>query len=235
MAAVPELIYCAAGNARFAQIAIDAGFTYGAQMPAKTFFPPEFVDQDWKKPDRDAYMAALATHRPRMATVLDWERDEQLPEVLMWAEEAAQYIETVIIIPKVMNGVSRLPRAIGGADVRLGYSVPTSYGGTELPIWQFTGWPVHLLGGSPQKQMELARYLNVHSVDGNMHMKLASQFCAYWQPGTARHAKNRYWPQLQEMGRGRANNDAPYLAFELSCAAIMKAWCTRQQGVMCNV
>lgn len=85
-----ELIYCAAGNARFAQIAIDAGFLYGAQLPGTTYHPIWFADQNWKKPDRTKYMAALAEHRPHMASVLDLERADQLDEVLSWAEEAAQ-------------------------------------------------------------------------------------------------------------------------------------------------
>jgi hypothetical protein len=79
--------------------------TYGAQLPATVYYPPQFVDQDWKRPDRAAYVAAVAQHRPRMATVLDWERDEQLPEVLAWAEDVAPFVERVILIPKVIGGV----------------------------------------------------------------------------------------------------------------------------------
>ena len=119
-----EIIYCANGNRRFAQIAIEAGMTYGAQQPGTVYFPPEFADQDWKKPNRTAYMAALAQHRPRMATVIDWERDEQLPEVLEWAEEAAQYVETVILIPKVLGGIPRLPRRVFPTRVGVNRRMP---------------------------------------------------------------------------------------------------------------
>jgi hypothetical protein len=166
-----ELIYCADGNRRFAQIAIDHGYLYGAQLPKTVYFPPFFADQCWKKPNRAAYMAALAQHRPHMASVLDLERADQLDEVLSWAEEAAQYVQCVMLIPKVFGIIPRLPRRIGGADVRLGYSVPTKFGGTELPVWEFAGWPVHLLGGSPNAQMELAHYMAVESADGNMAME----------------------------------------------------------------
>jgi len=104
MATSPELIYCANGNSEFARIAIEAGYTYGAQLPGTVYHPPAFADQDWKKPNRAAYMVALAQHRPRMASVLDWERREQFVEVLQWAEEIAQWVDVVMIIPKVFAG-----------------------------------------------------------------------------------------------------------------------------------
>lgn len=240
MAALPELIYCANGNERFARIAIDAGFTYGAQLPGTVYFRPEFVDQDWKRPNRDRYMAALSEHRPRMATVLDWERDEQLPEVLAWAEEAAAYAEIVLIIPKIFGGIARLPRHIAGASVRLGYSVPTRHGGTQVPVWEFFGWPVHLLGGSPHAQMRIARTagLDIHSVDGNMHNLMATRFCRFWVPGTAKYASNRYWPTLREAnggqkwGNGGADSGAPYEAFRRSCLNIAKSWRGNGSGTM---
>lgn len=226
--AKPELIYCAGSNRRFAQIAIDAGFLFGSQLPKTVYHPLWFADQDWKKPNRERYMSALAKHKPHMATVLDWERQEQLSEVLGWAEEAAQHVECVLLIPKVQGGIPQLPRSIGGKLVRLGYSVPTNFGGTELPVWEFAGWPVHLLGGSPHKQMALTQYLDVRSIDGNMAQRMATQHCQFWTAGNARYASNRWWPTVRE-----ANNDiwldiddVPYEAFRRSCKNIMMAWST---------
>lgn len=224
-----EIIYCANGNRRFAQIAIEAGMTYGAQLPGTVYFPPEFVDQDWKRADRAAYVAAVAQHQPRMATVLDWERDEQLPEVLGWAEDVAPFVERVIIIPKVIGGIPRLPRRIGGREVVLGYSVPTRYAGTSVPPWEFAGWPVHLLGGSPHRQMELAHYLNVVSVDGNYIAKMAQKWIQFWVMAPARYALDRRWPRLREAdgrawGDGSNTADAPYEAFRRSCVNVLAAW-----------
>ena len=224
-----EIIYCANGNRRFAQIAIEAGMTYGAQLPGTVYHPPEFADQDWKRPNRAAYMAALSKHRPRMATVLDWERDEQLPEVLGWAEDVAPFVERVIIIPKVIGGIPRLPRRIGGREVVLGYSVPTRYAGTSVPPWEFAGWPVHLLGGSPHRQMELAHYLNVVSVDGNYIAKMAQKWIQFWVMAPARYALDRRWPRLREAdgrawGDGSNTADAPYEAFRRSCVNVLAAW-----------
>ena len=206
-----EIIYCANGNRRFAQIAIEAGMTYGAQLPGTVYFSPEFVDQDWKRADRAAYVAAVAQHQPRMATVLDWERDEQLPEVLGWAEDVAPFVERVIIIPKVIGGIPRLPRRIGGREVVLGYSVPTRYAGTSVPPWEFAGWPVHLLGGSPHRQITMAHYLNVVSADGNYINRKATQFCEWWN--------GRRWIPLRPK-----QDDAPYEAFRRSCINVLAAW-----------
>jgi hypothetical protein len=208
-----DLVYCADGNRRFASIAIEHGYLYGAQLPKTVYFPPWFADQSWRKPNRAAYMAALAQHRPQVASVLDLEHEHQLDEVLGWAEDAAAFAQTILIIPKVFGIIPRLPRRIGGAEVRLGYSVPTRFGGTELPVWEFDGWPVHLLGGSPNAQMELVHYLDVRSADGNMAMKAATRFCNFWDGG---------WRDID--ATGYAGSDAPYEAFARSCANIMQAW-----------
>lgn len=165
-------IYCAAGNKRFAEIALKYGMRYGAQLPNAHYYPPYFVDQNWRNPDRVAYMQALADTRPNRATVLDLENESQFDEVMSWAAEASQYVsEAVIIIPKVFNIIDRIPHAINGKQVVLGYSVPTQFAGTEVPLWEFGARPVHLLGGSPQAQRELAGYFNVVSADGNYAQK----------------------------------------------------------------
>lgn len=224
----PTLIYCGGGNPRLAQIAMDAGYKYGSQLPETVYGKLTLADQDWKRPNRTAYMAALAIHRPVMATVLDLECAEQLAEVLSWAEEAAQYSERVMIIPKVFGIVSQLPRHIGGREVVLGYSVPTRFGGTQVPIWEFADWPVHLLGGSPHAQMHIWRHLqgmaDVISADGNLAQKMAVRWCQFWVNGTARYAANRWWPTLSEADGIKWADDAPYEAFRRSCENVMAAW-----------
>lgn len=224
----PLLVYCQAGNRRMAEIALQVGFAYGARLPDTTYWPLVFVDNDYRRPNRQAYMAALARERPEMATVLDWQRDEQLAEVLSWAEEAAQFAQRIIVIPKVQGGIPRIPRQIGGRDVVLGYSVPTRYGGTEVPAWEWAGWPIHLLGGSPHAQMRcylhLAAVAEVVSADGNMAQKMATRWCQFWVPGVARYASNRWWPTLVEADGVRWPVDAPYESFRRSCVNIMAAW-----------
>ena len=238
---VPELIFCGGNNPRFAEIAIAAGFRYGCELTGDTpYAPVYFADQDWTAHRRavaagqgDAfrvrYMARLAQYRPHMATVLDWERQDQLTEVLIWAEEAAALVDQVLIIPKVPswnNPIRQIPRTIGGRSVVLAYSVPTRYGGTPLPLSYFTGWPVHLLGGSPHEQMRLCRTFTalgatVVSVDGNMHQKEANRLCAFWR---AEKGRKGHWVQLAEVGLGDYGRNSNVEAFRRSCENIAAAW-----------
>jgi hypothetical protein len=222
-----EIIFCAGGNPRFAQIAIDSGMEWGAQLPSTIRFKPYFVDQDWRNPDRKVYMNLLAQYQPYMATVLDLEREDQLQEVLDWAQEASEYVQRIIIIPKVNGIIKKLPSEINGKPVRLGYSVPTRYAGTTVPLDEFKEWDsVHLLGGPPEKQMKLYKELgNVKSVDSNYMQKMALRFNCYWAypkwiKGSCRVAQ---WPTLKEAGTF-TKHDAPYVAFERSCVNIMQAW-----------
>jgi hypothetical protein len=205
-----------------ARIAIEAGYRYGARLPDTVYASLYFADQHWKAPNRARYMAALAEHRPAMATVLDWEEEGQLTTVLDWAEEAAQHVtESVLLIPKVIGGVPRLPRSIGDKRVVLAYSVPTQYGGSAVPLWQFAGWPVHLLGGSPQTQKRawgrLKHIAEVVSIDGNMHKKMATGRCCYWTLKKTRHG---HWQPLNRA----VEHDAPDEAFRRSCRNIASAW-----------
>lgn len=224
--ALPTLIYCGGGNPTFAEIAINAGFMYGAQLPDdKVYFEPlYFADNNWRKPNRDSYMAALKRYRPHMASVLDLENDDQLLTVLGWAEEAAQYCDVVMIVPKI-SVIARLPRSIGGKTVILGYSVPTKYGGTPLLVSEFYGWPVHLLGGSPHEQVKLWRYLpNVISVDGNMAMKMATSFCAFYDH-TYKNRKHTNWPTLLDAdGRRWTGDNGPVEAIRRSFENIKRLW-----------
>jgi hypothetical protein len=132
-------------------------------------------------------------------------------------------VARVLIIPKAFSTIGQIPRQIGGAEVVLAFSVPTRYGGTQVPTWEFAGWPVHLLGGSPQAQMAHAHYFHTVSADGNYAQKMAVRYCQYWMPGTARGTKNRWWPQLQETD-GWQGDGAPYEAFRRSCVNIQAAW-----------
>lgn len=215
------LIFCAGGSRPYYDIATATGFAYGAQLPDTVYGPLAFADQDWKKPNRQAYMAALAKHRPTMASVLDLERAEQLSEVLSWAEEAAQYAERIMIIPKAHGIIARLPRTIGGAAVVLGYSIPTRHGGTSVWMGEFVGWPTHLLGGSPQAQMRCAARLGgVVSADGNMHA-LQARRCRFWR---REKGSKGHWVQLSEVGDMERGPGAPLRAFRRSCENIIAAW-----------
>lgn len=236
----PDIIYCASGNKRYSDIAKECGFLLGGRLPGTIYHDIYFADQDWKSPRREQYMDALAEYTPHMATVLDLEREDQFVEVMDWAEEAAQYVEIVIIIPKVSGITKKIPESINGKHIRFGYSVPTRYGKTTIPLEEFGNRDVHLLGGSPQAQFsmcgihfpkEQTRFfidkpaLNVHSLDGNMFLSMASRFCQFWRPGDAHYAQNPYWPTVAEENGGHTGlPDSNYIAFRKSCENILEAW-----------
>jgi hypothetical protein len=239
----PELIYCADGDPEMAAIAVHYEFTYGARLPATVYQVPEFVDQDFKNPSRERYMVALAKYRPRLATVLDWDKPGRLPEVLAWAEEAAPFVGTLIIVPKVRGGVAQIPPKVGGRPVRLGFSYPTGYAGADWCIlYEMVGWPhgVHILGGSPHGVLALAQgifkppwrrnnqpdlflaALDVRSADGNMILKMATKFCAFWDP--EKRTRRGPWPSLKEYDGAEWDGNGPAEAFERSCRNYMRAW-----------
>lgn len=219
MGAPPELVYCADGNPEFAGIAVGSGWRYGARLPSTVYQRVWFADQDWRNPDLGRYAAAVAEHRPEVCTVLDWEEEGQLPEVLAWAEAVAPHVSRVVVIPKVPGEVGRVPEEVGGRPVVLGFSVPTSYGGTACGVWEFGRRPVHLLGGSPQEQMRLARYLNVVSADGNMPAQQARRG-RFW---SRRKGPKGHWWQLRDAGDPRPCG-VPAACFRRSLVNIREAW-----------
>jgi len=226
---IPNIIYCGGGNRRFAEIAIENGFLYGARIPRdKPHYPIYFADQDWKNPNRRQYMAQLRKYRPKIATVLDLQSLDQLREVLNWAEEASQFCDYVVIIPKIPFVVRRLPKKINNKEVILGYSVPTKYGATSVNPEEFAKWPVHLLGGSPHRQMSIwdimSKYSHIFSVDGNFIQMIALRYNKFWTNGDATYAENRWLPRLDEADGRKWSKDAPYEAFRRSCINVISSW-----------
>jgi hypothetical protein len=237
---IPTLICCAADNRKYSAIAKECGMLLGARLPNTIYCDIYFADQDWKDPNRKQYMEMLKTHRPHMATVLDLEEEAQFSEVMSWAEEAASFVEIVIIIPKVSGVIDRIPDKVNKKKVRLGYSVPTRYGKTTIPTEEFRGREVHLLGGSPHAQFSIcgihfpkeqgaffiqSPVLSVKSLDGNMFLSMASRNCQFWCPGDAYYAQNPYWPTVSEEAGGHTGlAGSNYIAFRKSCENIVRTW-----------
>jgi hypothetical protein len=103
----------------------------------------------------------------------------------------------------VPGRIGALPTRIGGKEVRLGYSVPTRYGGSPVPLWEHVGRTIHLLGGSPQEQLRLCRYacLDVRSADGNMMAQQARK-------GRTWTRKDFHFVQLRDLGDHRTSGAA---------------------------
>lgn len=144
-----------------------------ADLPWYQKLPFTFVDNEWHDYDHQVHLDAVAELKPKYATVRDYLTPEQariagiayysLDQILKWAEELEQHAEHVIVIPKA-DVLHEIPERHV-----LGYSVPSRYGGTPLPIETFTGRSIHLLGGSWAAQRALMDQMgdDIVSVDFN--------------------------------------------------------------------
>ena len=149
-------------------------------------YHPIFMDNEWHGYDHKQHVESIAHFHPKYATTRDLLTKEQaaeagvewysLDQTLEMAAEVAEHCDNVIIIPKY-ECLDRIPREINGTRVVLGFSVPSSYGGTKVPLEQFRGWPVHLLGGSWKSQRGALDVLgdDVVSLDNN-HLQVLSQY-----------------------------------------------------------
>lgn len=179
-------------------LAVQAGLKYGIQSGSYRLCPYKdmlgerhkvaFIDNDYFKYDHAKHLAAVRELRPKYATVRDLMSKAQcqeagieyfdLRQVLDWAEELAQYAENVIVIPKY-DCLDKIPDKFV-----LGYSVPTSHGGTPLQVSAFKGRRVHLLGGSWKAQLAHMAELgdDVVSVDNNQVELMASKWGQFVSP-----------------------------------------------------
>jgi hypothetical protein len=124
-----------------------------------------FVDIDWKNYNFERHLRAVSEVRPTITVARDVTETDHIDDVLHEASILASFAETVVVVPKNRD-LMRRPR-LGVPDMfRLGYSVPTRYGGTTISAEHFVG-DVHLLGGRPDVQHRLARMMDVKSLDGN--------------------------------------------------------------------
>jgi len=125
-----------------------------------------FLDIDWNDYNYSMHLKVIKDLRPMMTVARDITDMNDLGCILDEAYELAQWADKVIVVPKDPKLEPLLPKVIP-SDFLLGYSVPSRYGSTELPLACFDSREVHLLGGHPAKQRALANSLLVTSVDCN--------------------------------------------------------------------
>ncbi len=124
-----------------------------------------FLDIDWKNYSFDRHRSAAEATRPHMTVARDVEDIMDLSAILHEADELALHADIVLIVPKDRQLTGRISELIP-LRFLLGYSVPTRYGGTTIPLSSFDR-PVHLLGGRPDTQRQLSERLDVYSIDCN--------------------------------------------------------------------
>ena len=158
-----------------------------------------FLDIDWKNYQFRPHLNAVRATRPVMTVARDLVRMCDLNRVLDEAEELRQYAGLVIIVPKAIRLAERID--LIPTKFVLGFSVPTKYGATRLPVAAFRNRAVHLLGGRPDVQRELGNSLHVVSMDCN-RFTLDAAFGDYFDGETFRpHPHGGYRRCLRESVR----------------------------------
>jgi hypothetical protein len=133
-----------------------------------------FTDTDATFAD---HLVVVKDVRPQLTVAPDVEGGRTLPEVVNMADRLSQYSQDIIIVPKDCHP-SEVPNRfrVGVTAADFGSSAPWS-------VWEYRDCgPVHILGGGPARQLELAHYLNVASVDTSS-LNLVARF-GYWDGGT---------------------------------------------------
>jgi len=213
-----DLIYCAGGNKKLSQIASEEGWMLGFRSDQSLGdFLARFIDVDYKKPDFEKHLAVVARHRPTYATVPDLSEkkvsEQDVARALEQAEQLQHHCEIVLIVPKLSGHIDMLP-----SHVAIGYSVPSQYGGASYPLWELAGRRVHLLGGSPKKQMQVFLHLSaiatVISADGNYAQKMAVQYGEWWN--------GKRW--IEHPGVKTGDKGLYLECWRWSCQHIRKQW-----------
>lgn len=197
-------------------IAADEGWLLGARSDntlrgKNKHYIPVMIDWNFTEPNWGRHMTYIKRHRPKYATAPDVYTQADLARTKDHVAEIAEYAENVIVVPKVtgiIDEVMTWPKAM------LGYSVPTKYGATDVPIWEFERHPVHLLGGGPKAQLDLARMMNVVSMDCKAHFRAAA-FGRYYDDRMR---------SILVTDDHKKEDTGMRIAFRLSCRYIIEAW-----------
>jgi hypothetical protein len=152
------------------KIAVRHGWLPGARYTnlrdVRGFTTIGLIDIEWRHYDFRKHLEAVRTTRPLLTIARDVEDIGDLTEILDQAHELSLWCKHVVIVPKDRRFHKFLTHLVPSKFI-LGYSVPTRYGTTHVPIEAFGKRSVHLLGGRPDVQYALAQQLNVFSLDGN--------------------------------------------------------------------
>jgi hypothetical protein len=143
-----------------------AGASYTNLRNIRGIEPIGLIDIDWEEYDFTKHLQAVKAHRPLITIAKDVVRARDLDRTLEQAYELIEWSKSVVIVPKDPKLGPELHYRIPKEFV-LGYSVPTRYGGTRISIECFRGRPIHLLGGRPDVQRNIAETLSVASLDVN--------------------------------------------------------------------
>jgi hypothetical protein len=177
---MPELFFC--HRYEFAVIADQLGFRLGTRSDhfdtnrvrrlLNEDFDIDFVDNDFEDPNKDRIEEIVEKTGADYVVLPDIYDCDDVNGVLEFGDELEhEYGTTPIVVPKCEFSWRRVPDRW-----LIGFSVPSGYGSTEIPITEFKNHRVHLLGGSHRNQIKFANRaidagVDIFSVDGNAFSK----------------------------------------------------------------
>lgn len=141
------------------------GARYTNLRDVRRFDRVGFIDIDWTNYSFKRHLQAVKDTQPMLTVAIDIIHPQQLQRVLEQAHELSLHCDRVVVVPKHSTLSDKLDSVIPKQFV-LGYSVPSRYGGTTIPT-KFFRRQVHLLGGRPDIQRNLAETMSVTSIDCN--------------------------------------------------------------------
>jgi len=173
------------------------GARYTNLRDVRDFIKIGFLDITWNDYDFSTHLKAVKKTQPIFTVAQDIFNIQDAKLSIAQAKHLSDYCDKVIVVPKDHKHAQELIDMIPNNFV-LGYSVPTKYGKSSIPIEHFDGRPVHLLGGRPDVQLNLARYLNVGSIDCN-RFTLDATFGDYYDGEIFRpHPKGGYFQCIED-------------------------------------
>lgn len=214
-----NLIFCGDGGGKWRDAARECVWLVGSQPKSMNITGLDFTDLDFKNMDKmgylDRYCDFIAKQQPRFAVLPDILTRAHIETCLEVGERVAHHVGTLIVVPKVSGICESIPLFIRNTPVVLG--LPCSRYGSKtnrVCLWELSHWKhgVHLLGGSPIKQLQLRDYLPITSLDCRQHMNVAV-WGHYFKDGRY-HRDATYTPK----------HDRIVELFKTSCRNIMKVW-----------
>jgi GNAT superfamily N-acetyltransferase len=170
---LPILSILVKGNNRqMPEVSRASGMAYGTRHIETPRDWPLMVDIHWRDYDWQDYMDKIAEWRPVMAMVPDYEYPSQRRQLYQHIRDLkAAGVLRIMVCPKFAGAVAHIP-----SWCLVAVSIPSSYAGFIPEFQELVGRRVHLLGGSPKKQIEMIIRLrgvgiDVTSTDGNSHIK----------------------------------------------------------------
>jgi len=200
------IIMTANGSAKAAETIYRVGGYVGMESMATRppdFLPVAFVDWPFTKlEDHDfgtvwrEHVHRVADEEPRLVVAPDVDGSLDPERVFELADELAEYAEIVVVVPKAIE-----PRAVP-PRFRVGFPCQPRFGD---PPWPLTAYldceTVHLLGGSPNRHLEVLKYgVPVESVDTASPLRAAG-FGSVWTAEGWREYDAGYYGSLERTYR----------------------------------